>query len=383
MHIAFLTPEYPHKSLKPSAGLGSSIKNLAIVLAGAGHKVTVFVVFQNEERVFYDEGIKVISILRKGYKLFGWYLERKYIQRKIRKEIQNSKIDVIEAPDWTGITALITFSIPLIIRLHGSDTYFCNLEGRKQKKKNYFFEKIALKQADKIVSVSAFTANKTKQLFSLDCDIETIYNGINTEVFKPIDEEVNTSQILYFGTIIRKKGVLELASIFNNIVIINKNVSLLLIGKDVKDVLENKSTLELFYQRLTEKAKLKVIHLPEVPYKDIKNYLAKAQVVVLPSFAEAFPMTWLETLAMEKALVASNIGWATELMVDGETGYLVNPKNHLEYSNKILTLIRDKEKNKRFGKNGRLHIISNFSSTVVLNKNINLYKSLLPKNDQT
>ena len=378
MNIAFITPEYPHKNLKPSAGLGSSIKNSASVLAREGHSITVFVVFQNDEKIFFDGGIKVISISRKGYRFFGWYLERKHIQKKIQQEIQAFKIDIIEAPDWTGITAFMTFSIPLIIRLHGSDTYFCNLEGRKQKRKNYFFEKLALKQADKIVSVSTFTANKTKQLFHLKCDIETIYNGINTEIFKPIDEKLNMGQLLYFGTIIRKKGVLELANIFNKVVEINKNASLLLIGKDVKDVLENKSTLDLFFERLTEEAKLKVTDLHEVPYKKIKHYLAKAQVVVLPSFAEAFPMTWLETLAMEKALVASNIGWATELMKDDETGYLINPTDHETYSNKILTLLNDEEKNKRFGKNGRIHVISNFSTAVVLEKNINLYKSLLP-----
>ena len=379
MNIAFITPEYPHKNLKPAAGLGSSIKNLASVLAQAGHSIIVFVVFQNEENVFYDDGIKVISISRKGYKFFGWYLERKHIQKKIQQEIQTSKIDVIEAPDWTGITALMRFSIPLIIRLHGSDTYFCNLEGRKQKRKNYFFEKTALKQANKIISVSTFTGNLTKQLFHLRCNIETIYNGVNTDIFKPIEAKINTGQMLYFGTIIRKKGVLELASIFNIVVESHENASLLLIGRDVKDALENKSTLDLFFERLTEKAKSKVTHLQEVPYKDIKKYIAQAQVVVLPSFAEAFPMTWLETLSMEKALVASDIGWATELMEDGKTGYLVNPRNHEEFSNKIVTLLNDEEKSKRFGNNGRAHVISNFSTSVILKKNINLYKSLLPK----
>ena len=94
-------------------------------------------------------------------------------------------------------------------------------------------------------------------------------------------------------------------------------------------------------------------------------------------------MTWLETLAMKKALVASNIGWATELMEDGKTGYLVNPLNHEEFSNKIVTLLKDEEKNKRFGNNGRVHVISNFSTSVVIEKNINLYKSLLPKDDKT
>ncbi|GAA4942941.1 glycosyltransferase family 4 protein [Algibacter agarivorans] len=354
---------------------------MASVLVHTGHSITVFVVFQNEEKIFYDDGIKVISISRKGYRFFGWYLERKYIQKKIQQEIQTSKIEVVEAPDWTGITALMSFSIPLIIRLHGSDTYFCNLEGQHQKRKNYFFEKIALKQADRIVSVSTFTGNLTKELFHLKCDIKTIYNGINTEIFKPIDTKIKTGQVLYFGTIIRKKGVLELASIFNKVVEVYEDTSLLLIGKDVKDAFENKSTLDLFFELLTEKAKSKVTHIQEVPYKDIKNHIAKAQVVVLPSFAEAFPMTWLETLAMEKALVASNIGWATELMEDGKTGYLVNPRNHELFSNKIVSLLMDEEKNKRFGNNGRAHVISNFSTSVVLKKNIDLYKSLLPKND--
>ncbi|WP_298556318.1 glycosyltransferase family 4 protein [uncultured Algibacter sp.] len=381
MNIAFITPEYPHKNLKRSAGLGSSIKNTATSLANTGHDITVFVVFQNEEKVFTDNGIKIISISRKGYKFFGWYLERKHIQKIIQKEIQETNIGVLEAPDWTGITAFMSFTIPLIIRLHGSDTYFCNLEGRKQKRKNHFFERKALNQADKIVSVSTFTTNLTKKLFNLECDIETIYNGINTDMFKPIGTKIKTGQILYFGTIIRKKGILELASIFNKVIALHNDVSLLLIGKDVKDAFENKSTLDMFLGRLTEKAKSKVTHLKAVPYRDIKNYIGQAQVVVLPSFAEAFPMTWLETLAMEKALVASNIGWAKELMEDGKTGYLVNPKNHDEFSTKIITLLKDEEKNKRFGINGRAHVISNFSTSVILKKNINFYKSLLPKND--
>ena len=381
MKIAFISPEYPHKNLKPSAGLGASIKNQASSLAKAGHTITVFVVFQNEEKIFSDDGVKVISISRKGYKFLGWYLERKRIQKRVQREIQDSNIEILEAPDWTGVTAFMKFSIPLIIRLHGSDTYFCNLEGRKQKRKNYFFEKTALIQADKIVSVSTFTGNLTKQLFHLKCEIETIYNGIDIETFKPIDTEIITGQVLYFGTIIRKKGVLELASIFNKVVEDYEDANLLLIGKDVKDALENKSTLDLFFERLTEKAKSKVRHLQEVPYKEIKTHIAKAQIVVLPSFAEAFPMTWLETLAMKKALIASNIGWATELMEDGKTGYIVNPINHEEFSNKMITLLKDEEKNKRFGANGRAHVISNFSTSVILEKNINLYKSLLSIGD--
>ncbi|RKE97975.1 glycosyltransferase family 4 protein [Ichthyenterobacterium magnum] len=377
MTIAFLTSEYPHEKLKPSAGLGSSIKNLAKGLIKSGVDVTVFVVFQNENTSFIDENIKVISIARKGYTFFGWYLERKHIQGIVQQEINAANIEAIEAPDWTGITAFMNFTIPVVIRLHGSDAYFCHLEKRQQKKKHYFFENNALKRADKLLSVSAFTAQVTTAIFKLKKDIKVIHNGIDTTFFKPMEVEVNKGQLLYFGTIIRKKGVLELAQIFNFVVASDANASLLLIGKDVQDVLENKSTLSLFNSLLTPKAKEKVTHILEVPYKDVKDYIAKANVVVLPSFAEAFPMTWLEALAMEKALVSSNIGWAKELMVDKETGYTVDPAHHKAYADTIITLLRDCKKAKMFGKQAREHVILNFSNQVIIEQNISFYKALI------
>lgn len=377
MNIGFITSEYPHPKIKHAAGIGTSIKNLSIALVKKNVQVIVFVYHQDSNDVFTDEGVEIHLIKSKRFKFATWYFYRKHIQNYVNSLVSQKNIELLEAPDWTGITAFMNFQIPLIIRLHGSDAYFCKLERRKQKWKNYFFEKYALKSADRIVSVSNFTAEVTKKLFHLKSDIETIYNGVNTKIFIPIDVTINNGQILYFGTIIRKKGVLELAKIFNNVINVYDNASLILIGKDVKDIFEKKSTLQLFAECLTEKARNKFTHIEEVPYKEIKNYIAKAQVVVLPSFAEAFPMTWLETLAMEKALVASDIGWAKELMKNGQTGYLENPFNHKEFSKKIITLLKDKRKNEYFGKNGRLHIVSNFSTSVIIENNINLYKSLI------
>src|SRR5690606_24262588 len=222
---------------------------------------------------------------------------------------------------------------------------------------HWFLEKTALKNADTIVSVSTFTGALTKQLFGLQKSTQIIPNGIDTEAFKSIDTEIKQGQLLYFGTLIRKKGILELAHIFNLVVEKSSKATLLLIGKDATDVFENTSTFTLFYNLLSNTARTKVQHLEEVPYEAIKMYIAKAQLVVLPSFAEAFPMTWLETLAMEKALVSSNVGWAKELMVDGVTGYTVHPKDHALYAERIIELLHDMDKCAKFGHAGRQHVI--------------------------
>ncbi len=374
MHIGFLTPEYPHPELSRSGGLGTSIKNLAMGLVKSRVNVSVFVIGQSRNVNYDDRGIKVISLAKKKHIAFNWYLERKRIQKIINQHIKTEGIQLIEAPDWTGISAFMKFNVPLIIRLNGSDGYFCHLDGRSQKKKNYFLEHKALTNADVIVSVSTFTGKLTKQIFKLKHNIKTIHNSIDIDAFKPIDVDINEGQLLYFGTIIRKKGVLELAEAFNLVVEKAPKSTLLLIGKDAIDVFEKTSTVKLFFDKLTSKAKTNVTYVSEVPYHEIQNHIAQAQVVVLPSFAEAFPMTWLEALAMEKALVSSNIGWANELMIDSTTGYTVNPKNHNEFALKLLDLLGDSKKCKSFGKEGRKHVDHNFSVEVITKQNIEFYK---------
>jgi L-malate glycosyltransferase len=376
MHIAFITPEYPHPDLYKAAGLGTSIKSLAIELIKKDHQVSVFVYSQNEDAIIKNKGVEIYKIAHKKYPFLGWYLYRKHLQSIINSYVVNKKIDVLEAPDWTGITAFMNFKCPLVIRLHGSDAYFCSLDKRKQKKKNYLFEKKALKNADKIVSVSAFTAKKTKDIFKLKNDIEVVHNGINIETFRPIDCKINKNQILFFGTIIRKKGVLELAHAFNLLVKTKPEVSLILLGKDVVDVFEKKSTLELFFNNLSKQAATRVKHINEVPYNEVAQIIAKANLVTLPSFAEAFPMTWLEAMAMEKALVTSNVGWANEMMIDSKTGFTIDPNDHEDYANKMKQFLEDNMLAKQCGKQARKTVLENFEATIIANKNINLYKDL-------
>lgn len=378
-HIAFLTPEYPHPKLSRSGGLGTSIKNSAFGLLNYNTRVTVFVVGQHENTTFKDEGIDIVVLAKQKYFAFNWYVERKRIQKFIQNYIYAQSIQLIEAPDWTGLSAFMKFSVPLVIRLNGSDGYFCYLEERTQKKKHRFLERQALLGADAIVSVSEFTGKTTKHVFNLKRDIETIHNSIAVDKFLHQNVPVIPNQLLYFGTIIRKKGVLELAKTFNLLVEKRGGTALLLIGKDTMDVFENTSTLELFYSLLSAKAKSKVSYIEEVPYESIKIHIARATVVVLPSFAEAFPMTWLEALSMKKALVSSNIGWANELMIDGKTGFTVNPKSHKEFAEKLIQLLDSDDLRKQFGENGRTHVINNFSTVEITKENINFYTEIVAK----
>jgi len=377
MHLGFLTSEYPHPRTGPAAGIGTSIKNMVTELVKREVQISIFIYDQKEDAVFMEGSIKFHLIKHQKFPLFGWYLHRKFLQNYLNKYIAIDNIDAVEAPDWTGITAFAKLRCPLVIRMNGSDAYFCKLENRRQKKKNFWFEKMALEGADDLLSVSRFTAEETKKIFNLKKKIEVIPNSVDVERFIPHEGKVVPGTVLYFGTIIRKKGVLELPEIFNSIVEENPQVRLVIAGRDVKDLQTGRSTKDLMLEKFSPTAAEKVEWLGVLPYEKILEEIAKAHVVVLPSFAEALPMTWIEAMAMEKALVTSDIGWAREVMMDGETGFTVDPQDHEMYAARVLELLKNPALAKQLGRSARERVLEKFSTEVVVEQNVAFYEEVV------
>ncbi|RTZ02933.1 glycosyltransferase family 1 protein [Flavobacterium sp. RSP49] len=377
--IAFLSPEYPHPKTGSSGGIGTSIKNLAMGLLAEGCSVRVLVYAQKEEAVFYDNGICIQQIRNVKFKGLSWYLTRKKLQNIIDTLYEDKKIDVVEAPDWTGITSFISpKKCPVVIRLHGSDTYFCHLDQRPVKWINKFHEKRALKKADGLLSVSQFTADTTNAVFGLNKQFTIIPNGIDLDAFSPDDKnKENTNTILYFGSLIRKKGLLELPFIFNAVVAKNPNTKLILLGKDVPDIMSgNSSTWQMMQGIFSPAALLNVTYYGAVPYQDIKKHISTATICVFPTFAEALPVSWIEAMALQKPIVASNIGWAQEVIDAGINGFLVHPKNHLEYATKIIQLLDDAVLQKAFGLAAEKKVKEKFSKEKVAQQSVVFYKKV-------
>lgn len=381
MKIAFLTPEYPHAKTGNSGGIGTSIKNLAVGLLAEGCSVRVLVYGQKEEGIFDDNGICIQQIKNVKFKGLSWYLTRKKLERLINQLYEKEAIDLVEAPDWTGITSFIKpEKCPIVIRLNGSDTYFCHLDNRPVKAINTFHEKRALEKANGLISVSQFTADLTNQVFGLNKEFTVIPNSIDVDLFNSNGNfnSNDNNQILYFGTLIRKKGALELPLIFNEVYQKNKNAKLILIGKDSSDSLTGNVSTWTMMQSLFDSDSLKnVSYLGSVSYQEIKIYILDATVCVFPSFAEALPVSWIEAMALQKPVVASNIGWANEIIDDGLNGFLVHPKQHQQFAQRIIEVLESPELQKKMGSNARKKIVEKFSVEVVAKQSLAFYKSII------
>jgi L-malate glycosyltransferase len=380
MHIAFLTPEYPHPLVHNTGGMGTSIKNLAEALVKLNIQVSIILYGQSFSKTVFENGISFHFIADKKYKFGKWFFYRKHVQNIVNSIVTENNIDVIEAGDWTGFTAFMKFKVPLVIRFHGSDTYFCSIENRPQKFKNRLFETIAIKGAKAYISPTTFAAKKTAELFKIDPKkIHVIHYGLNIESFSNNDNtKFIPNTILYFGTIIRKKGILQLPDIFNTVRKVIPEAKLILIGGDSYDIItKSNSTWELLRKKFSSDDLKNVSYLGKKPYSEVQNYIKEANVCVFPTYAETFGMVTAEAMAMQKVVVNSNFGWSDELLVDGVSGFLANPDDTDLFAKKIIEVLKNNSIVNEIGLKARKHVIEKFDSTKIAQKNIEYYQSVI------
>jgi glycosyltransferase involved in cell wall biosynthesis len=84
--------------------------------------------------------------------------------------------------------------------------------------------------------------------------------------------------------------------------------------------------------------------------------MAQHSIVVLPSHREGMPWTILEAMALRKPVVASEVGGVSEIVVDGQTGFLVQPGQPESLARKIIHLLNDPELRGQMGNAGRRRV---------------------------
>ncbi len=112
--------------------------------------------------------------------------------------------------------------------------------------------------------------------------------------------------------------------------------------------------------------------------EDIPEILASLDVVVHPSYAnEGVPQSILQAMAIKKPVVASDAGAIKEIIIDGETGFLIEPKNPKQLAERVFELYKNPELRISFGKKGRSLVETNYSIEKMLDKIEFLYEKLL------
>ncbi|MGB4776332.1 MAG: glycosyltransferase family 4 protein, partial [Daejeonella sp.] len=211
MNILFICHEFPPARIV--GGIGIFVKNISKAFVQAGHTVTVVGLYRQEvntEEML--EGVRVVRIAAVQKWGLGWWFQRQALNKKIKELHAQSKFDIVETSDFdAGFWLISKLNIPYVVRLNGGEVYFRSLLKEPLRCQYRVSERASLKKADAITSVSNYTWRETQKLFHLpDQNVAVFPNPVDTAYFNPGKDETKEGCILYSGTFIRKKGVLEL-----------------------------------------------------------------------------------------------------------------------------------------------------------------------------
>jgi len=315
----------------------------------------------------------------------------------------NIDADLVHCHTWYshfgGILAKKNYGLPLVITVHSLEPL--RPWKREQLAGGYDFslwlEKTALEMADAIIAVSGATKHDIERLFNVDpARVHVIHNGIDLNQYRKVDStgalnryDIDTAKayLLFVGRITRQKGFQHLV---RAIQFMDRDFQIVLCAA-APDTPEVAEEVRISVER-AEAQRPGIIWINEmVDQKAVCELYSHAAVFVCPSIYEPFGIINLEAMACETAVVASAVGGIKEVVVDGETGFLVpleqmnespfeaiNPEKFArDLAERVNSLMRDPQLRERFGKSGRKRVEQQFSWSAVAEETKALYASLI------
>jgi len=216
-----------------------------------------------------------------------------------------------------------------------------------------FYRRFLFRQAKVITATSRFLADMTRHYTNKE--VHVVPFGVDCEVFRPT-ERINTSSVVTLGFIKHLKaqcGPEYLIQVMSLIAAKHPQTRLLMAGSG-----EMRSQLEALTRQLG--LTRSVSFLGAVEHHRVPELLKNVDIFVMPSIWEGFGVAAVEAEAMEIPVVATRVGGIPEIIVDGETGILVELGNSEQLAQAILTLIENPALRRQMGERGRKHVLANY-----------------------
>lgn len=186
--------------------------------------------------------------------------------------------------------------------------------------------------------------------------------GVNLEKFSFAEYPENNDKIsfLFFARIMREKGVDELFYAIEKLSLEYSNLEFNFIG-----IYEDE-----YEQRVSELEKKGLIHYYGFQ-KDVLSFIQQCNCVILPSYHEGMANTLLESAAVGRPIITSNINGCMEAVIDKKSGFLVEIQNKEDLYQKIKQFVElPYDEKAEMGKIARKHMERNFDKYAVVGKTL-------------
>ncbi|MFJ7927800.1 glycosyltransferase family 4 protein [Peribacillus sp. NPDC096448] len=298
-------------------------------------------------------------INRRGINPFeDWKLIKDY--KKIIKEVNPDLILTYTIkPNIYGTYAAKTTDVPVIMNITGIGT---SLTNSKLKKIVINLYKYACKKAKFVFfqNKSNYNLFISNNMVNPNKTIVLPGSGVNTNRFMPVskikrDEKV---RFLFIGRLMKEKGIEEYLGVADTLSKKYKNIEFQILGP----IEEEKYKVNMLNNKNKQIKYLGVSN-------DVRNEIREVDCIVNPSHHEGMSNVLLESAAMGKPLIASNIPGCKEIIDDGQNGYLFEVKSAKSLKKTLIQFIElDKNDKENMGKKARIKVEDEFDRSLVINE---------------
>ena len=246
--------------------------------------------------------------------------------------------------------------LKVITTLHGTDI---TLVGRDE---SYLpITKFGVEVSDGVTAVSQWLKDETARNFNTSKEIEVIPNFVDparfrrsgSAFFNTVGGEKLVCHVSNFRPV---KRIMDVVETFEKIAAVVPS-RLIMIGDG-----PDRSRAEA-YARMHH-LRDRVIFLGNVP--NLEEVLGACDLFILPSESESFGMAALEAMASEVPVIATDSGGLPEVVVNGETGYLLPVGDVAGMAERSIEILRDDDLRKRMGKLGRELAVDRFDEQKIV-----------------
>lgn len=404
MRICLISREYPPDT--GWGGIGAYTFQHARALKDAGHDVEVISLCKKEANADVDQvpsdDPMAVPVYRAVWgsllqELSTIWISLPYthfvlksalaVWRKFLERHNAKPFDIVEAPEHLAeaLFPALTRVCPLLIRLHTPHSKFIaeryhNLNTSFDQELVAILERTAMLEADVLSSPSQdlaeYVAGDTAVRLS---SIEIVHNPVDCKKFSPDGEKAiqpdGKSTVFFAGRLEERKGIQYLIDAVPLILKTCPNTRFVVVGADTNTGPGGTSVLSALKKQLKENGcEAAVQFISHVPLDQMPAHYRSGDICVVPSLYENAPYTVLEAQASGKPVVGTSAGGSKEYIADGETGFVVPPRNAQALADAICKLVQNESLRQKMGAAARERSLNKFDRTEIVKKAVASYE---------
>lgn len=358
MNILYFHPHFTYPG-----GAGKFVLETGERLAKMGHNVTVLAQSGDPEIIKYYSHINFIFIGGPLPNRISHWVQFPLLMKRIFEVTRDLDIDVIfpqvfPANYWGFLYKRRYPDIPCIWYAHDLSAFIHQMDWIKSLDNpmrtlaiisNPLIKLIDLnlvKESNNIIANSSFTSKFIKDTYGVNANV--IHPGVDLAKFTISNNKLN--HIFSVGRLLKVKKLDSLLHAMRSI----QNVHLYIggDGEDMERLVELSNELNI---------NNKVTFLGILSEEELNYYYSTSKVVVFPSLNEPFGIVPIEAMASGIPVIAFESGGVVDSIIDGVTGYLVDPTNTDSLIMKINDLVTNSDLCSQMSKNTRAHVEKNFT----------------------